>query len=63
MQIPAFKISRGNREIALYFPRDAGREAGNEITNEIIIFTRLQPTYIVLPMQPKMSFFGNILSQ
>ena len=27
---PALKISSGNREIAPYFPRDAGREAGNE---------------------------------
>ena len=31
-KFPARKISRGNREKALYFPRDAGREAGNEIT-------------------------------
>ena len=33
-KFPARKISRGNREKALYFPRDAGREAGNEITKE-----------------------------
>ena len=34
LKFPAPKISRGNREIAPYFPRDAGREAGNEFTKE-----------------------------
>ena len=33
-KFPAPKISHGNREVAPYFPRDAGREAGNEITKE-----------------------------
>ena len=55
MQIAAFKISRGNRELAPYFPRDAGREAGNEVTK---LEKQFQNDFCLIS-----DFLGNIVHQ